>query len=292
MSDASWPALVVRRPGRPVRERDGLVRVRRGAYVTPDELEGPSRRERLARARIAALAADLRTEYWFSHASAALVWGCWVVSPADVTHVVQLHRAGHRRDRGVVRHFSALDPVDRAEHDGYRVTSLARTVLDCLATLRPGEALAVADSALRLGVDIGRVEDLLGNAQGMRGIVGARALWPLSSGLAESAGESLLRWRVLEAGLRSPVLQHEIATRLGAFRADLAWLDARVVLEFDGRIKYAGAFGPGVDALWAEKRRHDAIVEAGWRIVRVTWPDLSDPGAIVSRLRRAGVPLA
>lgn len=292
MSEGSWPAVVTCSPWMPSPKRAGLVRVRRGAYVAPGDLEGPSVRESAARARVAALAAGLRTDYWFSHSSAALVWGCWVVSPAPVTHLVQLHRAGHRRDRGVVRHFSVLALEDRAVHDGFRVTSLERTVLDCLASLRPGEALAVADSALRLGVDTDRVNDLLARAHGMRGIVRARAIWPLASALAESAGESLLRWRVLESGLEPPALQHEIVTRLGVFRADFAWSDVRVVVEFDGQVKYGGAFGPGTEALWAEKRRHDAIVEAGWRIVRVAWEDLRDEGALVARLRRAGVPLA
>ena len=85
-----------------------------------------------------------------------------------------------------------------------------------------------------------------------------------------------------------------MARRLGATDEQLASLETghyigfepswRVALEYDGRGKYAGG---APDALVREKRRQDAITEAGWRLVRVTWADLRDPGGLVRRVLRA-----
>jgi hypothetical protein len=78
-----------------------------------------------------------------------------------------------------------------------------------------------------------------------------------------------------------------VVTRLGTFWSDLGWDEWRVLLEYDGRGKYAS---PG--DLYDEKRRHDALVEAGCRMVRVTKDDLApraDLGRRVLRLLPPGI---
>ena len=57
----------------------------------------------------------------------------------------------------------------------------------------------------------------------------------------------------------------------------------RVVVEFDGAIKYDGL--DGKRALMEEKRREERLRDAGFRVVRVTWADLTRPEVLVARIR-------
>ena len=52
----------------------------------------------------------------------------------------------------------------------------------------------------------------------------------------------------------------------------------------DGLEKYSGLHGDPRQVLLDEKRRHDALVEAGWLLVRVTAEDLRDPDRLVARI--------
>ena len=265
-----------------------LLRIRRGAYVDAATVgEGWQAAERLARARAVAVVRATTAQVWLSHETAALLWGLPLLRVPGVTHVVQRHHPGSRRDRAVARHRVDLPPPHRAEIEGLPVTSLERTALDCACSLPGPAALAVLDGAVRRGTDATAVAALLVERAGGRGVVVARRAVTWADARAESPGESAARWVCLAGGLPAPDLQHAIRTRLGTFYADLAWPELRVVVEFDGVVKYTGTYGPGGEALVAEKRRQDAIEEAGWRVIRVTWADLKDPDDLAVRVARA-----
>lgn len=272
-----------------LRRRPDLERVRRGAYVERGESRGPGRdRRRLALARIRAVHGQSSGARWFSHESAALIWGCDVVGLSGLTHVIQPSRPRSRGADPVVRHHGDLPVEQRARVDGMPVTSLARTVVDCAASMSPGAGLVVADSALRMRLDPVAVRDVLAARAGARGIARAREVIGLADGRAQSPGETLVRWALHSGGLPAPELQVEVVTRRGRFFLDLAWPAARVAVEFDGFVKYSGAFGStAADAVFAEKQRQDALEEEGWRVLRVTWDDLRDPQALVARAARA-----
>ncbi len=272
------------------RRRAGeLLRVRRGAYreaVAADPV-GARDAELLARARIVAVARQLRSDVTFSHVSAALVWGCAVWPPPRVTHVTHAGRPNAAGAADLVRHHVLLPPAHRVELDGLPVTSLERTVVDCARSLPSPEALVVTDSALRLGVDRDAVGALIASAVGARGIARARRVWAWADDGAESPGESLTRHAALAAGLGAPETQIPVVTRLGTFWLDLGWPEERVAIEFDGLVKYGGTYGAPADVVVAEKRRQDALEELGWTVLRVTWADLRDPVALAARVHAA-----
>ncbi|MDO8107107.1 hypothetical protein Q6348_07835 [Isoptericola sp. b441] len=265
-----------------------LLRIRRGAYVDAAEVgEGWQAAEQLARARAVAVVRAATAPVWLSHESAALLWALPLLRVPAVTHVVQRHHPGSRRDRAVLRHRVDLPPSHRAEVEGLPVTSLERTALDCACSLPGPAALAAVDGALRRGADTDAMRAILADRVGGRGVVTARRTLTWADARAESPGESAARWACLAGGLPAPELQHAIRTRIGTFYADLAWPDLHVVAEFDGAVKYSGAYGPGGQVLVAEKRRQDAIEEAGWVVIRITWADLKDLGELAARVRRA-----
>jgi very-short-patch-repair endonuclease len=67
-----------------------------------------------------------------------------------------------------------------------------------------------------------------------------------------------------------------------SWRADLVVDGTRVLVEFDGLVKYGSS-----DDLIAEKRREDRLRALGFIVVRVTWADLRRPDHIVAEVRRA-----
>ncbi|MEV7972833.1 hypothetical protein [Cellulomonas sp. NPDC089187] len=271
------------------RERRGeLVRVRRGAYARIPRGSPLEQKTAQASARIHAVAAQLSDAVTVSHDSAALLWGLPLLGVPTRTHVIQRSRPGGHRDPTVVRHRMALEADEQTTLHGVRITTLERTVVDCVCSMSARAGLVVADAALRSGVDWEVIAALLDRRQGRRGIAMARLVWQRADGGAESPGETLTRAALLDAGLPAVTTQIAVRTRRGTFRIDLGWPDWRVGIEFDGKVKYTSAMaGDSVDALFREKQRHDALTEAGWRLLRVTWDDLRSPPTLAARAVRA-----
>lgn len=140
-----------------------------------------------------------------------------------------------------------------------------------------GALHAKACSAEELGAAVGALGE-------RRGIARAREALLLADGAAESPGES--RTRVLLSGLEVPVRSqvdlYDADGHIG--RVDLLVGD-RVVVEFDGMVKYEGA--DGREALAREKRREERLRDAGYRVVRVVWSELRRPDAVLARVRAA-----
>lgn len=273
-----------------LRRSEAWRRLRRGAYLGPPDTAAPAHVEarRAAMARIRAVDADRRSEIWFSHTSAALVWRCDLLDVPEQVHVTQRTRPHSHGDPAVVRHHGSLEEVDRAAVGGLPVTGLARTAVDCACLLPREQGVVVADAALRLGADVDRVGELLAGRAGGRGVVRAREVLAFADGRAESPGESLTRWHLARLGVPRPELQVPVVTAAGSFRADLGWPQERVLLEFDGFVKYsAGSARAAADVVFAEKCRQDAIEEAGWRVLRATWSDLRAPATLARRVRTA-----
>ncbi len=133
-----------------------LRKLVRGTYALP-ELE-------------AADQAAAATHGLVSHISAAEHWKLQLLNPPDLTHITVPRLARPRPRRHVQLHFSDVPGVD--DHNG--VTSPLRTVLDCAVSLPFNEALAIADSALRLGLIT--EEELIMAAHDRRGRRGARRM--------------------------------------------------------------------------------------------------------------------
>ncbi|WP_456847536.1 hypothetical protein [Cellulomonas sp. P5_C6] len=213
-----------------------------------------------------------RSPHWFSHESAALLWDLPLWRSPDQTHVMQRYTTGTGGDPDVAHHPVVPPASHTAVRHGLPVTSLERTVVDCVSTLPPLLGIVIADAALRVGADRAVIDSALAAAAGRRGIRRARAIVELADDGAESPGESATRFVTLRDGLPPARTQVPVATRLGTFWADMGWEEWRLLLEYDGRTKYAEH---DAEAFMREKRRHDALVEAGWRALRVTKEDLS-----------------
>jgi hypothetical protein len=253
-------------------------RVRRGAYVDAGRLTTPRAK---ALAAIAAVDERIEAPHWFSHESAALVWGLPVWRVPSVTHVRQDGRPGGERDRAIQRHRGPLDGAHVATVSGLPVTDIEQTMVDCARTGSPIAGLVVADAALRAGADRAAALELLAPMRGRNGCARAREVITLADDGAESPGETATRFVLLRDGLPRPATQVRVMTRLGAFWADVGWDEWGLLLEYDGRAKYLTG-----DALIREKRRQDALLETNKRLIRVTREDIPRAAGLSARVRR------
>ncbi|MDK3257387.1 type IV toxin-antitoxin system AbiEi family antitoxin domain-containing protein [Blastococcus capsensis] len=268
-----------------------LTRLRRGAYVDAVLPAEPAARHALL---VEATLAALRLPGVVSHQSAAVLLGLplWDV-PLDRVHITR--PPGSRSDRSGVlcTHVARIRDHDVVDVGGMPVTDPVRTMLD-LARSLPHEAAVVAlDAALHRGLlshDAlrARLFDIVGSP-GARSAARAVAA---ADARSESVGESrsrviLQRWKPAPSAVQFPIRSG--GGQLLA-RTDFAWEDVRLVGEFDGRVKYGRLLRPGQeagDAVFAEKRREDAVRDEGWDVVRWVWAELAVPHRLAAKVRRA-----
>jgi hypothetical protein len=270
---------------RALRRRGLLTPVRPGAYVHGPEPDDEAARHLLA---VCAALPCLGAGTVVSHASAAVVHGLplWRVR-LDRVRATRDRTSGARRSALVHLHSAALHPDEVSIVDGMPVTSVARTLADLARLLPFEEALVPADAALHRGlVTREELAEALARAGRRPNNAAARRVVAFADGAAESPGESRSRVAIRRAGLPVPVLQHAV---IGT-RTDFWWEEFRTVGEFDGKVKYGRYLRPGQlpgDAVFAEKRREDALRDRGFEVVRWVWDELETFDRVVARLRRA-----
>jgi len=185
-----------------------------------------------------------------------------------------------RADRAI--HRSPVTAKETVERLGFRLTTPQRTCRDLAVTLPPPALLAVTDQLLAHWCAVGALQDQLRLRPSGRGAAGARAVLPVADPRAESPMESVLRWLLHAAGVPAPELQHVIRTVSGEFRADFAWPELKVLVEFDGAVHREGG------VFVRDLRRQNALVAAGWTVLRFSGADvLGRPEEVVAQILRA-----
>lgn len=207
-------------------------------------------------------------------------------------HWTRSRRGGGRSRRQIHVYAAALQSDEITSIDGTSVTTLARTVIDIGRHSPFRHGVAVADAAIRLGLDHLTMLDAAERARHRPGGGQARRVAQFADGRAETPGESWSRVELSAIGWPPSQLQYEVFDGRGRLvgRTDFCWEALRVLGEFDGKIKYGRELnGPtGIeDVLFAEKRREDALRDLDWQMVRWVAADLARPELIRDRLERA-----
>lgn len=197
-------------------------------------------------------------------------------------------RVATRRPRPFVLHrLKPFEPVDRTTVDDLPCTSPVRTLID-LAGVVSEESLEIAfESARRLGLlSVDRLAQRFVEigGRGRKGSARVRALLedqdpgerPLESPL------EVKMWRLLRG---SNVPRPERQVGIGAYRVDYLWRPFSLIVECDGFEWHAGRLR------WKRDRRRVAALELlGYRLVHVTWDDVTKHPA--DTLRRVELALA
>lgn len=212
----------------------------------------------------------------FSHLTAARLWRLplptpWALTePVDVlTPGTPLRRTGVRGHRGLERR--ALEVLR-----GLRVTSPVPTWAD----LAPLPGLSVEDLVIAGDAFATRDPDLLaafvraGEGTRARGQRKARAAAALIRSGSGSPMETRARLAFGRAGLPEPELNATVYAEDGQFlaRVDFLWREARVIVEYEGDQHRTDR------RQWQNDVQRVRLLEGmGWKVIRITAADLSDP---------------
>jgi very-short-patch-repair endonuclease len=250
--------------------------LRRGIYRPGAVPDGP--RQLHLKQVAAALLALRRRDAVVAHVSGGVLWDLdWAVEP-DLSRVwVTCPETGKVRNYPGLHVLPAQLPANQMTlgPGGLPACTPARVVVD-LARHRPfREAVVLADSAIRQGLTTtAELESVLATCRGWPYARRAARAIAVADGDVESVAESLARAVFAEAGLPTPRTQVDIHDRrrrpIG--RVDFHFAELGVIVEVDGRLKYADP-----EALWREKRREDRLREMGHQVVRLIWSDVTGP---------------
>jgi len=248
-------------------------------------VQGPRQLDPWTRAAAAVQAVGPGAVLW--GATAALLHGCAAARSAHVYVAVPYNRWVRPQPGLKIRH-GRVRVEDVCRLRGLDVLVLEAAIGELLCTAKPGFALACADEAAAAQPGPQRpafaaaIADCLARRRDRRGIRQATMLLEMMSGDVESPPESWLRLLVVEAGFPLPVVQHPVHDLTGqlVWRLDLAWLQPRIALEYDGYEAHAGRADQ-------DQARENDLRKRGWIVVRASAEDLRDPGRLFDELTAA-----
>jgi hypothetical protein len=109
-----------------------------------------------------------------------------------------------------------------------------------------------------------------------------RRAFELVDGRSESPPESWVRVACALAGLPAPVPQYDVVHE-GCWlaRGDLAWPDAKLLVEYEGAYHFDGV------QIRKDDERYRRLLAAGWRVIRLSAADLRNMADVVERIRVA-----
>lgn len=224
-----------------------------GRYVDSDYYTNASPQDRHA---LKAMAVAYQRQLVVHRESAACLHGLRVLDvPPDVATLP--------------RHRVADEDLTTA----YRVnvTSITRTVLDVSRFTGIEAGLVVADSALaQRAVERPELCEQAVRLGRCHGRTAAMTVAGEADGRAESAFESISRYRLVRLAVPRPELQ----VRLLGYRVDFLWRAQRVIGEADGLRKYGCTEAEVRANVRAERLRQRKLEDAGYTFVRWLWEEI------------------
>lgn len=180
-----------------------------------------------------------------------------------------------RRLPGVFLRRRDLDPADRQIVRGVAVTGRELTVLQTAPVIHRGAPFL--DRALQKHIAFDDLYAAYTRSMGAWGMREAGNLLVACADRADSAAERLMMRHLRDGGLPGYVR----GMPFGPFRVDIAFPEARLAIEVDG-----WAWHKDEEAFRTDRRKGNALVGAGWTLLRFTWTDLTEyPGETVRQVR-------
>lgn len=218
-----------------------------------------------------------------SHRSAGSLWQLLPYLPNS--HPVTVTVPG--RDPGTkpgirIHRVRRLHSAEVTTSKRIPITTPARTLLDLAPILEPAHLeQALARARRRNLVRPPQLSSLLARHPTRHGAPALRRLLEAEDepAFTRSKAEQLLLTLIRQAELPAP----ELNIPLHGYEVDFLWRQERLVVEVDGRAYHADA-----GAFEQDRRRDAELMAHGYRVIRVTWRQLTDaPIPTVARIAAA-----
>jgi very-short-patch-repair endonuclease len=192
--------------------------------------------------------------------------------PVDVTVPFGTHRARP----GVRLHRVRVLPPEEVTHlDGIPVTTLARTILDLASVLSSGELRRVLAVALsEHSMEREQLTELVVRYPGRRGVPMLRAL--LKDDTPPALTVSKAEQRFLRLITRARLPAPEVNAWFEGYKVDFLWRTHRLIVEVDGF-----AFHGSRERFENDRRRDGELTARGFRVMRVTWRQITQEPEVV-----------
>jgi very-short-patch-repair endonuclease len=208
---------------------------------------------------------------------AAAFWlGMLPSAPARIEVTVP-RTCGLRGHGGVRVRRRDLDPLDQRRSRGIWHTDRALTALETAIAVPDGSAFL--DRALQKHVPFDEAYRAYCRNLGALGFARVATLLTAAADRADSAAERTLIALLRAAGItgwQPGLLFHQ-------WKIDIAFPDSRLAVEVDG-----WAWHADVDRFRTDRRKGNALVGAGWTVLRFTWHDLTNrPDCVIAQIKAA-----
>lgn len=231
------------------------------------------------RLTLRAVTQRMPSSYAFSGRTAAWIHGL-DMPPCNPVEVTVPREAPVRARAGLRLRRAALTESDVVTVGEFRTTSPLRTARDLGSGGDIVEAVVAIDMALGAGfITLSELDAFVAANAGAKGIKRLRRATALADARAESPMETRLRVELAKARLPRPMVQADLHDSSGRFlgRADLYYPDRRLVIEYDGENH--------TDRLTSDRRRQNALLSAGYQLLRFTAADLRTPNLVAAQVR-------
>lgn len=218
-----------------------------------------------------------------SHRSAAALWG--VLRDRERDRIDVALSRSTQLPVPIRRHVLRLAPDEITTHRLVPVTTLARTLFDIAAGSPHGRLeAAIREAEYRHRFQLRQLESTLERHPGRRGARAIRdCLHRLDHGPRGRTRSKLeVRFAALLARTDLPRPRLNALLDLDGFKveADCLWSEQRLIVELDGNRSHGTRI-----AFEADRERDRRLQANGWRVIRVTWHQLDDPGPLLADLR-------
>lgn len=204
----------------------------------------------------------------------------WLDLPAPAPRIVELTvpaASGPRPRPGVRVRRRDLHGLDVTEARGVRLAAPPLAALETAVALTEGSVFL--DRVLQRHVRFPQLYRCYCRNVGRYGSAGAGALVAATADRAASAAERELLTLLRRAGIPG----WRVGVAFGPYLIDIAFPEAKVAIEVDGWAWHVDA-----ERFRRDRRKGNALVRAGWVLLRFTWHDLVlRPAACVAEIRDA-----
>ena len=184
---------------------------------------------------------------------------------------------------GLIVRKATLEPCDITTIERIKVTTAARTILDCAAILPPDEDSRLEEMCAQAIPKQAKPSDLLEQIERNPGKPGAPRLGALLEQRAPKKPKRELERKLLRLVRSSDLPEPEVNSYVLGKERDLVWREQRVVVEADSYAFHSDA------RTWARDiGKTNDLQLARWVVLRFTWFDVTErPAWVIQKIRLA-----